>query len=44
MTGNKIDILMVSESKLDDTFPISLFVIDCTRNEVVYYFMLKITL
>ena len=41
MTGNKIDILMISESKLNDTFPPSQFVIDsftepfrldCTRN------------
>ena len=41
MIGNKIDILMISESKLDDTFPTSQFVIDsftepfrldCTRN------------
>ena len=54
MIGNKIDILMISESKLDDTFPTSQFVIDSftepfrldrTRNGgVVYYFMLKITL
>ena len=28
MIGNKIDILMISESKLDDTFPTSQFVID----------------
>ena len=26
--GNKIDILMMSKSKLDDTFPTSQFVID----------------
>ena len=41
MIGNKIDILMISESKLNDTFPSSQFVIDsftepfrldCTRN------------
>ena len=41
MIGNKIDILKISESKLDDTFPTSQFVIDnlaepfrpdCTRN------------
>ena len=53
MIGNKIDILIISESKLDDTFPTSQFVIDSltepfrldrTRNGVVYYFMLKITL
>ena len=54
MIGNKIDILMISESKLDDTFPTSQFVIDSftepfrldrTRNGgMVYYFMLKITL
>lgn len=50
--GNKIDNLMISESKLDDTFQTSQFVIDNftepfkldrTRNGVVYYFMLKIT-
>ena len=28
MIGNKIDILIISESKLDDTFPFSQFVID----------------
>ena len=28
MIENKIDILMISESKLDDTFPTSQFVID----------------
>ena len=28
MIGNKIDILVISESKLDDTFPTSQFVID----------------
>ena len=28
MIVNKIDILMISESKLDDTFPTSQFVID----------------
>ena len=28
MIGNKIDILMISESKLNDTFPSSQFVID----------------
>ena len=42
MVGNKTDILMISESKLDDTFPTSQFVIesfiepfslDRTRNE-----------
>ena len=54
MIRSKIDILMISESKLDDTFPTSQFVIDSftepfrldrTRNGgVVYYFMLKITL
>ena len=53
MIGNKIDVLMISESKLDETFPTSQFVIgsftehfrlDPTRNGVVYYFMLKITL
>ena len=41
MIWNKIDILKISESKLDDTFPTSQFVIDnlaepfrldCTRN------------
>ena len=41
MIGNKIDILMTSESKLDETFPASQFVTDsftepirlvCTRN------------
>ena len=50
--GNKIDNLMISESKLNDTFQTSQFVIDNftepfkldrTRNGVVYYFMLKIT-
>ena len=25
VTGNKIDILLISETKLDDTFPLSLF-------------------
>ena len=54
MIGNNIDIRMISESKLDDTFTTSQFVIDSftepfrldrTRNGgVVYYFMLKITL
>ena len=28
MMGNKTDILMISESKLDDIFPTSQFVID----------------
>ena len=50
--GNKIDNLMISESKLDDTFQTSQLVIDNftepfkldhARNGVVYYFMLKIT-
>ena len=53
MIRNKIDILTISESKLDDTFPTSQIVIDSftepfrldhTRNGLVYYFMLKITL
>ena len=41
MIGNKIDILLISESKLDDTFPTSQFVID---GGGIYYFMLKIAL
>ena len=50
MIGNKIDILTIRESKLDDTsqFVIDSFtepsMLDHTRIGVVYYFMLKITL
>ena len=53
MIGNKIDILMISESKLDDIFPTSQFVIDSftepfrldrTRNGGGILLMLKRTL